>query len=125
MDHQPAALPGGQLLRERDGAVVRVELVDAAAQVVRHAGRLVRPGRGAGGDDEVVVGEGAPVHEVHGVRLGFHPVDLGRDEADALVDRGAPRPGHLGGCVGPEGDEQEAGLVVVRGALVHHGDGPL
>jgi len=85
--HEPAAVERGQRAGQRGRSVQAVEVEDGMPpQRAEHARGLVRPRRGAGGDDQVVVAEPLPVGEQHDIRLGIDPVDLAEHQIDASSD---------------------------------------
>ena len=121
-----ATLPVAQFLAERNGTLVGVELVHALAEFVAvHARRLVWARRGAGGDDQVVVGEFRAVYEQHLVVVGFDLVDLAEDHVHTGRDEPRLRLDDLVGSVDAEGHEQVTGLVVVSVVGINDGDQPL
>ena len=82
-------------------------------------------GRRAGGDDELVVAQGAPVDERDLTGLRVDAVDVAEHELDAVGDEGVAAASDLLGLDEPEGQEEVARLVVVDVVLVDDGDAPL
>jgi hypothetical protein len=114
-----------ELCPQRDRTLEGVELTDLAVPLLaEHAGGLVGARGRAAGDDELVVGQGAPTDEVHGRGGGIDPFDLGHDDLDVVVQVGALALADLARLVHPERDEQVPRLVVVDVVLVDDGDGP-
>ncbi len=126
VNHETAPFPALQLLGQRLGSLECVELEDAPAPLLAgHPGCLVGPWGGAGGYEQVVVVELLPGGESDLVLVRQHQIDVTDHHFHTRGEESTPRPHHLVGGVGTEGDEQIAGLVVMAVVLIDHGDLPL
>jgi hypothetical protein len=92
VDDEPSTLEALQRVVQRRRPVEGVEVEHLRApQLLGHPGGLVGAGGGPGRDDELVVGELAPVGEPHDVLVGLDPVDLPEHQVDAVGQEPAPR----------------------------------
>ena len=88
-DEPPAAEPG-EPVAQCERALVGVELADLVVPLrAERARHLVGARGGAGGDDQLVVGEVTAAGEVHDSAVGVDPVDLGQHQLDPVGDEGA------------------------------------
>jgi hypothetical protein len=126
VDDETASREAGEGVAQRQGTLVGVELADAPVPLrSEHPRRLVGTGRGAAGDDELVVAQRAPVDERDLAGLRVDAVDVAEHELDAVRDEGVPAASDLLRLDEPERQEEVARLVVVDVVLVDDGDAPL
>ncbi len=109
--------PVGQLGGQRRGAFEGVEVVNRRAVLVAVEpfgliASRVRPG----GDHELVVVEAGAVGQRDRRGVGVDDVDFTEDHVDVGGEQGPGVLDDVVGLVGPEGDEEVAGLIVVLAA---------
>ena len=115
-----------QPVAQGERALVGVELADLVVPLrAERAGDLVGARRGAGGDDQLVVGKDPAVGQAHCLRRRVDPVDLRHHQLDAVGDERALVAAYLFGRSHPERQEEVARLVVVDVVAVDDGDGPV
>jgi hypothetical protein len=126
VDHETPAFPAGEGVSESRGTLEGVEVEDRTTPLGSFEARgLVGPGRGTGGDHQLVVLQAGSVVEEDPAVFGVDTIDRGLDPADILGDGVRARLRHLVWRVLAEWDEEVAGLVVVLGTRVDDRDRPL